>query len=195
MSNDNRIYLTREEMLKLSGHSGKNACGEFMNKLIATYELNVNVFVLKKEHPLVVEAWKDAKRTKTFNAKLASMKHCAVTRDVYDELVTRAKIRSKRPKKTTVREKDVSDRLALELNGEREVLLTDSKRIDVLTGAEVIEVKSYKSMLSAVGQIVYYGMEFPRRSMRIHIFNHHGKRDRKYELMCEALDITVSYEP
>ena len=79
------------------------------------------------------------------------------------------------------------------MGGKREVCI-NGKRIDILTDMEVIEVKNYRTMLSAVGQVLYYSRYYTDRKMRIHLFNHKGRRDKYFEDMCSKLDINVTYE-
>ncbi|MGE5658871.1 MAG: hypothetical protein ACM37W_19920 [Actinomycetota bacterium] len=61
------------------------------------------------------------------------------------------------------------DRLAIELNGETEVV-TPAGRIDVLTPTEIIEVKDVCGWKQAIGQVLVYGKYYPTHKKRIHLF-------------------------
>jgi hypothetical protein len=91
------------------------------------------------------------------------------------------------------REKTVADMLALSLGGEREYSVTGG-RIDLLTQDEIIEVKTYHKRLIAVGQVLMYkekmGMNY---KPRIHLFDHHDKRDSRFESMCCKIGVKVTY--
>ncbi|CAN0432261.1 unnamed protein product, partial [Pylaiella littoralis] len=66
-------------------------------------------------------------------------------------------------------EHSVRDALCTRLGGLPEVL-TPSGSIDVLTKTEVIEVKHYRSWKGGLGQVISYGVHFPFRKKRLHLF-------------------------
>ena len=81
------------------------------------------------------------------------------------------------------------------LNGKREVFISDnSRRIDILTDTEIIEVKKYTNRLASVGQILYYSKYYSNHKMRIHLFNHDNQKDIIFEEICNHLNITITYE-
>lgn len=90
-------------------------------------------------------------------------------------------------------EQGISDRLAEREDGDREVVVSGG-RIDVLTKDEIIEVKSYKQKLHAIGQILYYGKSYPNHQRRIHLYAHENLRNKKYERLCQTLDIRLTYD-
>ena len=67
-------------------------------------------------------------------------------------------------------------------------------RIDVLTDSEIIEVKEAKGWKGAIGQIISYGIYYPERTKRIHLF---GKCSQKTKALisshCAPLDIRVTF--
>ena len=84
--------------------------------------------------------------------------------------------------------------LAIAEKGEKEVQCKTGS-VDVLTKKEVIEVKRIKSWKHAVGQVLIYNLEFPRRKPRIHLY---GQCSDEYQLMiesyCHQLGVKVSWE-
>ena len=90
-------------------------------------------------------------------------------------------------------EKDYSDYLAEELDGEREVPVP-SGRIDVLTETEIIEVKEKADWLEAVEQVNRYSTYFPYKTKRIHLFGKSAKYSDSYiSQYCEALNIRATF--
>ena len=92
-------------------------------------------------------------------------------------------------------EEQISDRLAIELDGEREVMLNlTSHRIDVLTKEYIIEVKSYHNRIKALGQLLYYQNNYPDKKLWVHLFDHNNNRDKNYTETCERNNIKLTYE-
>lgn len=93
-------------------------------------------------------------------------------------------------------EREVRDRLALKLNGTIEVE-AEHGPIDLVTHDEVIEVKSAKNYLHALGQVLGHSEAFPSKGRRIHLFGSTsevlGVLDKAAEL-CAKHDVIVSYE-
>lgn len=89
------------------------------------------------------------------------------------------------------REKEIQTRLKNKLGGEIEVF-TDSGYIDLLTDNEIIEIKNGKNWKEAVGQILMYGLNFPKHTKRIHLFD--IEKNKNIEDKCKMYDINVSYE-
>ncbi len=91
-------------------------------------------------------------------------------------------------------EKQIRDRLKLELDGQVEVS-TAVGRIDLLTATEVIEIKDISDWKGALGQILAYSAFFPEHNKRIHLF---GRLDlAKLALAtqtCSEFGITVTFE-
>jgi len=90
-------------------------------------------------------------------------------------------------------EKKISDRLAKELNGTREVL-TACGRIDVLTQDEIIEVKKGSGWKSAIGQVCAYGSLYPMHTKRIHLFDFNKEMTSQVKAICDPLDIVLTLE-
>ena len=72
-------------------------------------------------------------------------------------------------KGTTVSEAEISNKIAGQENGTREVTCRFG-RVDVLTATEVIEVKRVADYKGAIGQVVCYAREFPSHKPRIHLY-------------------------
>lgn len=66
---------------------------------------------------------------------------------------------------------------------------------DIVTQTQVIEVKKISEWKHAVGQVVIYGLEFPCKETRIHLY---GACSEEYRQMivsyCSLLSIIVSFE-
>jgi hypothetical protein len=92
------------------------------------------------------------------------------------------------------KEKEIQQKLALSKNAQTEVS-TKAGFIDIVAQKEIIEVKNIKDWKHAVGQIIIYGLEYPKKKKRIHLF---GKCSEDFKLMvvsyCDQLDISVSFE-
>lgn len=91
-------------------------------------------------------------------------------------------------------EKLVQRKLAAKLNAKTEIP-TLVGCIDILTDAEIIEVKAVKNWKSAIGQILCYGKYYPSHSKRIHLF---GECETCYLLLieshCDDYQITLTWE-
>jgi hypothetical protein len=127
----------------------------------------------------VVTATAFESESKTLNSSLATQ-------------VVKIKKLTKNKKKT--REKQIADRIAEELKGNCEVCLDNGKRIDIVSEDTIIEVKKYDNAHHAIGQILYYHTFYQDHDMRIHLFNHYGKRDVYLTKCCNELNITITYE-
>lgn len=98
-----------------------------------------------------------------------------------------------------VREKDVQMELAETLKGTIEVR-TESGDIDVLTEKELIEVKVHDKWKNAVGQVLAYGMDYPTKRKRIHLFGDINdaesavRNTRLCVKLCNQLDIDVTLQ-
>jgi hypothetical protein len=86
------------------------------------------------------------------------------------------------------------DKLALAERGEIEVSIPGG-RIDVLTSTEVIEVKSARNWMHALGQVQVYGSHFPRLRKRIHLFGELTVPLKDIEQHCRRLGVRVTWEP
>ena len=90
----------------------------------------------------------------------------------------------------------VRDRLVVVVNGEVEVT-TMYGPADIVSDGEVIEVKHARAYLHAIGQVIGYGMCFPGKQKRIHLFGTVKDREKYLELarsVCKAHDITATFE-
>lgn len=91
-------------------------------------------------------------------------------------------------------EKEVRNRLAKEENGQIEIQ-TPIGFIDVLTESEIIEVKDFRNWKSAIGQVMAYGLYFPKNQKRIHLFGNIGRTDlKKVAFVCKKLSVKLTYE-
>ena len=128
-------------------------------------------------------------------AKQGAKKYYAITGACLKKLRLQRKHRIIKKTKTEVSESTVSDRLAKELKGKREVFIYESnQRIDVMTKTTIIEVKRYKCRCDAIGQVSYYGEFYPNKSLRIHLFQCESNRDKIFEKLCGRFNIVVTYE-
>jgi hypothetical protein len=67
--------------------------------------------------------------------------------------------------------------------------------LDILTPNEIIEVKNSKGWKATLGQILVYGLSFPDRNKRIHLFdNTHIERTNIIEKTCKQFNIIVSWD-
>ena len=188
--NNDWIYLSDEIILKnFTNNNGISAIADFYRRTLLKhpYIEGVDYQEVSKMHELVQLYCGGEENEKYFGNR---RKFYIVSKGAYDDLIVRGKYKVK----FSFPEKIIADRLAVELNGRREVYVVGNKRIDILSDTEIIEVKKYKNMLSAVGQILYYSEFYPNRTRRIHLFEHGNKRDQKFETMCGALNIILTYE-
>lgn len=184
---DNWIYLSDEIILgNFTYETGKDAINNYIKRILKpNFHEEIDYKQVSKNNEFVMKNLKN-NELKTSNRK----KFFIITKKTYRNLVERRKF-SKQGRSRP--EKIICERLARELNGRLEVCI-NSKRIDILTDTEIIEVKNCKNMLSAVGQILYYSKYYPDRTKRIHLFDHDNCRDEKYEELCRELGINITYE-
>jgi hypothetical protein len=72
---------------------------------------------------------------------------------------------------------------------------TAAGRIDLVTAAEVIEIKKVADWKDAVGEVMAKGQFFPKHQKRIHLFGNAEKLRETITTICTALDITMTIEP
>ncbi len=180
------IYLSDEMILEyLTNETNKDALRHFYDRiLLAKYEKETDYIEVSARHELVKTHYINCTR-KTSNRK----KYYIITQKTYKSLLERSKYKIKHQNK----EKQISDRIAIELTGKREVVINNCKRIDILTDKHIIEVKNDKKKFEAIGQILYYSVFCPGKMKRIHLFDWQEK-DETYEQICDDLDIEVTYE-
>lgn len=99
----------------------------------------------------------------------------------------------------TQKEADIRNKLVTQLKkkfGEDQVktdVKTDAGYVDILTPAQIIEVKNAENWKSAMGQILAYSVYFNDKSLRIHLF---GNRPRAswtvINDVCGRFNVTVS---
>jgi hypothetical protein len=93
----------------------------------------------------------------------------------------------------TSKEKTIADTLAKKIGGDREVCVRNG-RIDILTEDEIIEVKTYNNRYNAIGQVLLYCHKHAKDlKPRIHLFDHHGEKDKDFQKVCRKVGIWVSY--
>ncbi|HSA76179.1 MAG TPA: KilA-N domain-containing protein [Nitrosarchaeum sp.] len=95
-------------------------------------------------------------------------------------------------------EKIIQEKLALELDGVMEVEIKFG-RIDILTSKEIIEVKNYDSWKHALGQIMIYGLSYPKHNKRIHLFDVPFSTKKEYSIedvrnALKSYGVTLSIE-
>lgn len=94
-------------------------------------------------------------------------------------------------------EKVVRDRLQSQIGGLAEVT-TPVGRIDLLTEAEIIEVKHVSDWKAAMGQVLAYSAYFPSHQKRLHLF--HNKNSKpladswEAQRICSELGILITFE-
>lgn len=97
-----------------------------------------------------------------------------------------------------VLESSVRDALAIAEKGDREVLTTHGKRVDILTSTEVIEVKFVAAAVHAIGQVLDYAQDWPTLQPRVHLFGSTAawsKVDKeRLERMFEEHNVRLTYE-
>jgi hypothetical protein len=91
------------------------------------------------------------------------------------------------------REKDVRDKLALQVQGKCEDCIAAGK-IDVLTAQVIYEVKNFREWKAAIGQVLVYQYYYPERTPAIYLF---GKATKEHRALiqkhCDALNIRVEW--
>lgn len=96
--------------------------------------------------------------------------------------------------KSKVSEHEVADRLAIAVQGKREVL-TPSGRIDVLSPSQVIEVKRAAKWRGALGQVLDYAQHYTSHGRRIHLCDVPAAFDfQKVLAACASVDVVVTWE-
>jgi hypothetical protein len=82
---------------------------------------------------------------------------------------------------------------AARIKGDMEVAAGLGGRCDILTDAEVVEVKRYSAWRHALGQILSYGFFFPGRSLRVHLFDPPPSPEYDVLTICEKYGVNVSF--
>ncbi|MBE9018894.1 hypothetical protein C7Y66_11000 [Chroococcidiopsis sp. CCALA 051] len=105
---------------------------------------------------------------------LTVMAECNMSKATFYRAVARFQEMELLPKWVKVRsvntiEKSICDRLHSELGGLVEVA-TPAGRNDLLTNAEIIEIKAIKDWKAALGQILVYSGFYPQHQKRLHLF-------------------------
>ena len=92
-------------------------------------------------------------------------------------------------------EKVVRDRLAASISNSKTEVSTKSGRIDILTPAEIIEVKQVKKYKHAIGQVISYGYYYPNHIKRIHLYGKMSLKQSKLIIKeCHSSQIKVTFE-
>lgn len=81
-----------------------------------------------------------------------------------------------KPDYSTQREKAIQLRLQEELDGKIEVN-TPAGRIDLLTNADIIEIKEVSKWKHAIGQVLTYGLYHPSKTKKIYLFGETDQHD------------------
>ena len=197
--NEHWIYLSDEMILNyMTNETGRMSLTNFYKQVLFTdFTIDVNYKEIKKDDDLIKKYDEvfsslnliNQKNKVTSNRK----KYYAVTGETYKELLKIGSFR--KTKQIVYNEKIIADKLSKTLNGVREVYINETKqRIDILTDDEIIEVKSFKCRMAAVGQILYYHNYYNNRKMRIHLFENYDERDTVFEKICANVNIAVTYD-
>ena len=102
--------------------------------------------------------------------------------------------RASKPKIRKEKERVVQQRLARAEGGRMEVYCP-AGIIDIVTAAEIIEVKEASGWKSAVGQVLAYGQYYPQLGKRIHIFSDMPPQTKEIVVShCETFGIAVTFE-
>ena len=194
--NDGWIYLSKIMIIDAMRYK---KVSDFYNTIIRKYyQENIDYKEIKKDDDLI------NKYIEIPNAILKSLgkpkhtggkaqKYYAITSETFLDLIKKSEY--KLSKQIVYNEKIIADKLSLLLNGVREVYINETKqRIDILTDDEIIEVKSFKCRMAAVGQILYYHNYYNNRKMRIHLFENYDERDTVFEKICANVNIAVTYD-
>ena len=195
----NWIYLSDDMILNsMTNETGRMYLTHFYNQVLFTdFIVDIDYKEIKKDDNLIkkYEEVLNIDQSSIINKiKSNRKKYYAITGKTYVDLIKNSKYRLSK-KRSLIQEKDISDKLSLLLNGKREVFISDnSRRIDILTDTEIIEVKKYTNRLASVGQILYYSKYYSNHKMRIHLFNHDNQKDIIFEEICNHLNITITYE-
>ena len=92
-------------------------------------------------------------------------------------------------------EKQVENRLAATLPNCQQQVLTAVGQLDILTAAEVIEVKDVKAWKAALGQVLVYGGQYPSHSLRLHLFGAvRSDMVRLIENECSRFGVQVTWD-
>ncbi|MGF1480178.1 MAG: hypothetical protein ACFB4I_11910 [Cyanophyceae cyanobacterium] len=91
------------------------------------------------------------------------------------------------------------EKLHQEVGGQREVVLPNRKRIDLLTKTELIEVKHAKKWSSAIHQLLAYSAYYPNKQKRLHLFGLSSVKDPRAVFdaarkECDAHAIKLTWE-
>jgi DNA-binding MarR family transcriptional regulator len=90
-------------------------------------------------------------------------------------------------------ERKVTESLKAALDGRTEVQ-TPARRIDLLTETEIIEAKSIGEWKGALGQILIYGLYYPDRKKRIHLFGEKIDKLPDIKSNCNSFGVIVTGE-
>lgn len=92
---------------------------------------------------------------------------------------------------TDQREREISDQLAVQLGGSREVE-TPVGRIDIVTPLAIIEVKESSKWKHAVGQILCYSVYYPDHEKVIYLFGEDGQDTAEMKKICSKYEIQLA---
>jgi hypothetical protein len=200
LSIDGWIYLNDEIILKhLTNQKSRSSLTNFYKRnLLHTNNIEGTDYrKIKKTNEMVKKyelsglANDKVKNNIIQNTKL----YYAVTLIFLNKLLLQ--IHHKKPKFITrIQECEVSDKLSKLILGKREITIpnTTGIRVDILTDSHIVEVKRFKSRMSAIGQVLYYGHYYPDKLLRIHLFDCDSTRDVIFEKICSNVNIEVTYE-
>ena len=103
-------------------------------------------------------------------------------------------VKKRKIKNPKQKEREIQNKIVKERNGKTEVICKTGI-VDILTDNEIIEVKQIKQWKHAVGQIIVYGLEFPKKEKQIVLFGETSNEAKQMIVsFCNQLNIKVVFE-
>lgn len=89
----------------------------------------------------------------------------------------------------------IRDKLAAKLKNATTEVICNAGKIDILTDTEIIEVKNVNKWKSAIGQVLVYGLYYPSKTKRIHLFGKITDSAKKMVLLdANKLGVCVTFD-
>lgn len=195
---DGWIYLNDEIILEqMTNETNKDSIPHFYKRVLRTnnYIEEVDYKKISKDDELVKIYENSNLYISKINQITSNRKlYYACTQNLLNKLLLQIK-HKRHIIKSVIIESRISDKLAQEIQGEREFTIPNTHlRIDIKTTTQIIEVKRFRVKTTAIGQLLYYGTYYPDKSLRIHLFECDSKRDLIFEKICKNINIEVTYE-
>ena len=97
-------------------------------------------------------------------------------------------------KRRRSKESAVRDSLVSSIPGAKKEVACSTGVVDVVTPAEIIEVKRASQWKHALGQVIAYSHDFPNKRARVHLFGNGIEHFRVARLVCEKMGVRVTVE-